>query len=241
MVFNFDVGTVIAVNSAATPPSILVKSMLAGGGITIPMSAAAWEQTLPIVGYRVFFVQFDTYQYRILKFWGNDEDFTRKGQFALNDGEVFIQSPSGLGYFKIDQDGRVQIIGGDMTASFEHGDEGTIIKSPMITLVSTGNALVEITEAGEITVGQKDSDGNLKAYLHFDEKYNIMCKTSADIHLQGSNIFLDGKVWNGPGASDPTKRANFAPAVSGAPNGSLPIDPATGIPTPGSSSVMVAP
>lgn len=240
MKFDFDVGTVVAVNTAANPPSIQVKLMKAGGSVAIPLSAAAWEQTVPIVGYRVFVVQFDTFQYRILKFWGNDEDFTRKGPYALNDGEVFIQSPSGLGYLKIDQDGRVQIIGGDMTASLEHGDSGTIIKSPIITLVSVGNAFVELTEAGEISLRQEDSDGNVKAFLSFDAKNNIMFKTSADVSIVATNIYLDGKVWHGPGATDPATREKFSPVVTGAPIGTLPTDLTTGAPIPGSKTVMAA-
>ena len=240
MTFNFDVGTVIAVNSSANPPSIKVKSMLAGGGVDIPLSAAAWEQTLPVVGYRVFFVQFDTYQFRILKFWGNDEDFTRKGPFSLNDGEVFIQSPSGLGYFKIDQDGRVQIIGGDMTASFEHGDDGTIIKSPNITLISVGGAFVELTESGEILIERRDEDGNVNASLSFNEKNQIMMESVGDVSIKAPNIYLDGKVWHGPGATDPTKRMLFAPVVTGAPIGTLPTDLTTGASIPGSKHVMAA-
>lgn len=236
-------GRVVAVNGGAqTPdrrssPTIGVKSYLDGSALTIPMSAAAWEQSQPLVGYKVLYLRFGRHQARVIKFWGNDEEFTRKGQFGLNAGEVFVQSPSGLGYLKLDQDGRVQLVSGDVTSELVFDDNGCTIQSSQMKLHVSKDAVIELLEDGSLLVERRDKDGNILASVALDTKNNLTIQAKEDVTIKAKNIFLDGNVAAGTGASDPTQRALFGNVVTAGPQGTHPVDFVTGAPIQGSTTV----
>lgn len=243
---DFQYGRVVAVNGGAqTPdrrasPTIGVKSYLDGSSLTIPMSAAAWDQCMPLVGYKVFYVRFGRHQSRVLKIWGNDEEFTRKGRFGLNAGEVFIQSPSGLAYLKLDQDGRVQLVSGDVTSAMTFDDDGCTIKSSQVQLQITKNSVIELLEDGSILVERRDQDGNVLASVGLDTKNNVTIQAKENVTIKAKNIFLDGAVFAGSGASDPNQRALFGDVVTGGPQGTHPTDFSTGAPILGSAKVKAS-
>lgn len=248
MNFVLDFGTVVSVNGSATDrqgkftPNIGVKSFLDGSDLTIPMAWAAWEQVQPIEGYKALFIRFGRHHNRLIKLWGNDEEFVRKGaRFGLNPGEVVIQSPKGLGYIKLDQAGRVQIVDGDTKNKLEFLDDGITIKAPQIFFRITDKSLMEMTEDGVITMQQFDGEGNVKASFQMDEQNRIILETDSDIILKGKTIQLDGEVFLGSGASEAAQRTLFQGVVSGSPLGTHPFDFTTGLPIKGSGGIKIAP
>ena len=243
MDLSFNLGQIITVTPTATDaggkytPSIGVKSFLDGSILTLPLATSAYEQNMPIPGWVCLYVRFGKYQGRVVKIWGGDEDFIRKGQFALNPGEVFVQSATGYGYLKLDQDGRVQLVGGDMISILEHGDDGTTIRSPQIFLHTTVGSILEMDSAGVIRIERLDKEGNTKSSFTLDAKDNILMAADGDVSIKAKNIYLDGQIFSGPGATDPTKRTLFAPIVTSGPTGTYPTDFMTGAPIPGNTSV----
>lgn len=243
MYLDLQFGRVVAVDGSALTsdgrpcPTIGVKSYLDGSTQTIPMAAAAWEQSTPMVDYKVLYLSFGRHQTRVIKFWGNDEDFSRKGLFGLDPGEVFVQSPAGLGYLKLDQDGRVQLVSGDVTSDLTFDDLGCTIQSSQIKLHISKSAVVELLEDGSLLVERRDPEGLVLASVALDAKNNVTILAKEDITLRAKNIYIDGKVSMGPGSSDPATRGTFGSVVTGGPTGTHPSDYTTGAPILGSADV----
>ena len=246
MQLEFQVGTVLSVTPDFTnsdgeaSPSIQVQSDMDGGLFNIPLAQAAFEQNQPIRGYKVLFYRFGNQQTRAIKFWGREEEYIRKGEFGLNPGEVFIQSPTGFGYLKINQDGRVELVSGDQATSLSMDDQGFNTNTPSVLIKTVGNLTFEMLQDKTITLAVLDTDGNTLASLVFDKDTNISLKTEKDVTITGKNIYLDGNVFVGTGASDPNKRLLFGNVVTAGPTGTHPFDIITGVPIQGSSTVKAS-
>jgi hypothetical protein len=221
-------------------PVVNIESIEEGGTFPIPLAAAAWNQVQPIPGYKVLYVRYGRHFSRIVAMWGNNEDFIRKGDSGLDVGDVVYQSPTGLCYLRLAASGEVQLVSGDMDSVFGHDDKGSYVKAPNITLQTYANTLVKLDEEGNITLSRVDSDGNPTASVVLDKDNNLKAVVDGDITLKGKNIFLDGNVSFGPGASDPSKRDSFGQVVTSGPGGTLPSDLVSGSPIPGSLSVKAA-
>ena len=247
MELDFQLGTVLSADpntkdiSGNIIPSINIKCHLDSSTISMPMSSAAWNQVQPIPGYKVLFFRFGKHYARPVMFWGNDEDFMRKGEFGLNSGDVVVQSPVGYGYLRLANDGSVQLVGGDMTSILECLSSGGIqIQAPTIKIMTYGNSAVEMDEDGTISIVQMDASGEVQASFTMDTSYNISFISPSSVTIKAPNIYLDGNVSFGPGASDPSERAAFGNVVTSGPAGTLPFDLVSGAPIPGSQTIKAA-
>ncbi len=220
-------------------PTIQVKSLLDGATLDVPLAPAAWEQSLPIPGYLVCFIRMGNFQNRILKVWGRDEDFTRKGyEYGLLPGEVFIQSPSGLGYIKIDSAGRVYVTNGDQTSDLQMTEAGAQINTNRLLINATRGQILEFGIDGSISLSKVDpSNGTVITSLSIADGGEVVLSSTKDVKIKAPNIYLDGNVWAGQNAGDPQARLLFGDVVTGGPMGSHPFDLSTGTPIRGVSAV----
>ena len=241
-----DWGTIANINSQAldsqgTPtPSISVKSFSDGSVLTIPLASPAWGQFQPIEGMKVLFVRFGSHQSRVICFWGNNDTFIRTGEFAMNPGEVQIQSPSGLGYLKLGQDGTVLLVGGNMADSFEVSADGITARASNLTWKTYKNSVFQLAEDGSITVTQYDNAGTVTANININKDTSISIYSAVSIALKSPNIYIDGKVYMGTGASDPTARLLFGDVVTAGIFGTHPVDYVSGTPIVGSQTIKAA-
>jgi len=247
MKYEIQVGQILNVAQVADStgdfhPTLQVQSLMDGAVLDVPLAAAGWEQSLPIPGYMVCFVRYGQFVNRVIKIWGRDEDFVRKGnQYGLFPGEVFIQSPSGFGYFKIDRSGRVYVVSGDQASALQFTESGAQLNSNRVVINTTSGVMLEFAEDGSASLTKVDSDGNVLTKMSIDKDANFSITTTKDVSIKAQNIFLDGTVWSGSGATDPIKRnLLFGDVVTSGPFGTHPFDLTTGAPIPGSSSVKVA-
>jgi hypothetical protein len=246
-IYEIQVGKVLSVSqvadsTGAVHPTIHVQSFLDGGTMDIPLAPAAWEQSLPIEGYIVCFLRYGNFQTRILKIWGRDEEFTRAGyEFGLFPGEVFIQSPQGLGYLKIDRNGDIALTNGDQTSSLNLGGSETRMDVPRLYVNTISGVVLETTSDGMFNVQKTDLEtGAVSAYVKIDKDANVLLYSTKDVSIKARNIYLDGVVWAGSGATDSTSRLLFGDVVTAGLMGTHPFDFATGIPIQGSSKVKAS-
>ncbi len=246
---NFGLGRVISVDPTATDangnpsPTVNVLSFMDGARLSIPMAPAAWEQTLPVAGLHVLYIRYGArgnHWSRIVKMWGVGESTSRKGVSALSPGEVFIQAPTGLGYIKIDQDGRVTLVTGDTTASLEMSDEGVLGKAIAFKFSTPEGLLFELGDDGKVTLERRTEDGELLSSLVMDENNNIMFEAKGDVSIKAKNIYLDGNVYAGPNATQDVARLAFGNVVTSGPGGTHSFDYTTGSPINGSQTVKAA-
>jgi hypothetical protein len=173
--------------------------------------------------------------------WGVGDATDRKGQYALDDGEVFIQAPLGLGFLKIDRMGRVSLCSGDTTANLDMSDEGIVGDARAYKFITQNGIKLELTDDGQVIIEKRSQDGeSVESIFKMDSKRNIMVQTTGDVTIKANNIYLDGQVFFGTGASEPATRMTFGNVVTSGPNGTHPLDYMTGTPIPGSSTVKAA-
>jgi hypothetical protein len=247
MELDFQLGTVLSADPYAkdatgnTVPSISVRCHLDSSTLTMPMSSAAWGQVQPIAGYKVLFFRFGPQYARPIMFWGNDEDFMRKGAAGLNPGDVVVQSPVGYGYLRLADDGSVQLVGGDMASLVSFLTDGTLqVQAPVLKLMTYANALISIDDAGVISMVRTDNDGNVTDSIVLDASHNAAITVQGDISLKAENIYLDGKIFMGAGATVPATAAQFGEVVTSGPTGTYPADFVSGTPIPGSQTIKAA-
>ncbi len=239
---DFQFGRVTAVNTTAKDrsgrdsPRIDVKSEVDGSIIPIPLAQTAMDQFAPTKGTYVLFMRLGNHQSRVVKMWGQNEDFIRKGRFALKEGEVMIQSPKGLGYLKLDQDGSVRLVSADGSV-FRHTSKGTELKSSQVFIQTDTNTIMEFLEDTSIRLARLNEEGEELVSLTLDPENNAVLKAENDATIKAKNIYLDGNVSIGPGASDELQRSFFGDVVTGGPFGTHPFDFVTSAPIQGSRSV----
>ncbi len=242
---TLETGTVLSIDYANMTPNGEVHPIVSviadsdGSTVPIPLTQAAWGQVAPIPGYRVGYCRQGMTGWRVICFWGNDEEFIRKGENGLNPGDVVFQSPLGFCYLRLAADGSVQLVGGNMDSVIKITDLEVSTKAHNIVLETYDGSSVTLQD-GAIHIQKKDKDLTVVSEVTIDSEGNIQATTQKDLTLKAKNIFLDGKVWSGPGASDPVKRATFGGATTSGPEGVYPID-SLGIPVPFSNTVKVAP
>ena len=246
---HWGVGRVISVDPTATDangnptPQVNVLTFGAGTRLTIPLAPAAWEQSLPVPGMHVLYMRYGrrgNHWSRIVKMWGIGAETARKGVFALDQGEVFIQAPEGLGFIKIDQNGRVSLVTGDTTATLDMSDEGFIADAHAFKFTTPKGVTFSMSEDGVVLVERRDDTGGLLSSFEMDLNNNIMFEAKGDVSIKAKNIYLDGNVWAGPNASDKVARLAFGDVVTAGPSGTHSFDYTTGAPIMGSTTVKAA-
>ena len=248
MQISFDIGSIVSINPQSKDkfgrpsPSGSVKSSSSGATLEIPTRDPSWAQIQPSLGSLVLFMSFRKYEHRVIKYWSNFEDFLRHGESALNSGEIVIQSPSGLGYLKLDQDGRVQVVTGDTGSVLDMGIDGTSVQSPNIKFFTIKGTSIEIFEDNSLKISQVDTtDEELpeKASLFFSPENEISVTSTKSISIKAPEIHIDGeKIFIGKGATEKESRELFGKAVSSGENGTYPFN-SSGVEVPGSSSVRL--
>ena len=246
---DFGIGQIISVDPTAADalgnptPRVNVQSFGDGAILSIPLAAAAWEQTMPIAGLYVLYLRYGrtgNHFSRIVKMWGNSPPTARKGIYALNPGEVFIQGPAGLGFLKIDLEGNISLISGDTTATLEMSSVGFVADAVGFSLTTPGGITLNLGNDGTVLCQRANQDGEVLAAFSMDVNNNIAFQSAGDVSIKATNIFLDGNVFAGPNATDPTTRVAFGNVVTGGPDGTYPFDYVTGAPIIGSTTVMAA-
>jgi hypothetical protein len=244
---DFRLGRVVSVDSTATDangnptPTINIQDLDDGSRLSIPLAPAAWEQHLPAVGYQVLYLRNGKHWSRIVKIWGVGAATDRKGVFALDDGEFFMQSPLGLGFIKGDRQGRVNLCSGDATATLDMSDDGVTSEAKSYRFKTQDGLTLEMTADGEILLEKRSADGKtVEVACRIDQKKNIMVEALGDVSVKATNIYLDGNVYYGPGATDAAQRSTFGDVVTGGPLGTHPVDYVTGGPILGSGTVKAA-
>lgn len=244
--YELQLGVVLGVtqskdSSDTYHPTIQVRSFLDSATIEIPLAPAAWEQSLPIEGYIVCFIRQGNFQARILKIWGKDESFTRIGpEFGLFPGEVFIQSPSGLGYLKIDNTGRVYLNNGDQTSSLQMTENGIGLSTNRLYIDTIRGQVMEFGTDGSMSLTKVDpANGTVSGSVTILSDGGVRLTSVKDVTIKAPNIYLDGNVWAGQNASDASARAAFGEVLTTGPQGTLPFDHFTGKPLTGVPSVRL--
>lgn len=236
-------GQVVAIDTlnrdvrGVTIPVVFVKSFLDGAILPIEWTPIGALQTMPMVGQQVLYYRMGTYDTRIVAYYGNNEPHIRKGEFGLNEGEVVVQSDSGLGYFKAGQDGSVEFVTGDCVSSLEGSDDGWAMKSSNILMETFGGCSLRLKEDGSVVLQRAGEDGVVQVKIELDTKNNVSVEALGNLAIKAKQILLDGEVFFGPGASDPLQRAKFGSVVTGGPFGTHPLDFVTAAPILGSASV----
>lgn len=243
MDLTFFVGEVIAVDSqfkdarGVNVPVVFVKSFLDGAIIPIQWTPIGADQNMPMNGQQVLYYRIGTYDTKIVCFHGNNPAHVRKGKFGLDEGEAVVQSDAGLGFFKAGQDGSVALVTGDVTSSIDGNDSGWNIKGPNILLETFGRVSISLKEDGTLTVQRTSEKGEVKAKIELDTKDNVSIEALGNLVVKAKQIRLDGEVFLGPGASDPTKSQKFGNLVTTGPFGTYPLDFVTGTPIPGNPNI----
>lgn len=240
--YSFGTGKIIAVDPQAVDylgnslPTIHVQSDEDGGLLAIPLTHPLFAQYMPVVGMLVFYVRRGTHWTRAVTMWGTGELLSRQGLWALNEGEFFIQAPRGLAYIKADQNGKLTMVCGDTTSVYEIGPEGVTLTTLSVNFSTTSGVVLQMSETGELTLLRQDSNGKVRASIKMDSRDNIVCEAQGDVSIKAKNIYLDGNISVGPGATDPTQRAKFGNVTTSGPFGTYPTDYTTGGPIPGSQT-----
>lgn len=240
-----DIGHILSVNplyvnaAGVNVPSINVQSSTDGTVMPIPWLPIGGQQFQPMAGQGVIFVRMGRFAHRIVAFFGLNPEYIRKGQFGLSPGEVVIQSDSGLGYLKLSADGRVELVTGDTTSRVEGSNSGWSFTSASVKMSTYGKTVLNINEDGSFSVERTLNNGEGMASISMDKDGNIAHSTPKNITFKGKEIYLDGKVWLGPGASDSASRATSGLAVSSGPGGTYKFDFMTGAPIPGTGNVNI--
>jgi len=248
---KIDLGIIQSVNpdyinaSGDNVPVVNVQSLLDGKSMPVPWLPIGAQQYQPETGQGVIFIRLGDFGHRILTFIGLNPAYIRKGQFGLNAGEVVVQSDSGLGYAKFSSDGRVELVTGDTTCHLEGSTAGWSFTSASVNMQTYGKTAFAINAYGSFSVVRTiSSDGTPGSVsgtvtIGFDANGNVTISTPADLTLLGKQIFIDGQIWLGPGASVESNRVNSGPAVTTGPVGSYPFDFMSGNPIPGVSKVNI--
>jgi hypothetical protein len=240
-----DLGQILSVNplyineSGENVPSINVQSFLDGTVMPIPWLPIGAQQFQPKAGQGVIYVRMGNFSHRIVAFFGLNPEYIRKGQFGLNPGEVVVQSDSGLGYLKLSGDGRVELVTGDTTSRMEGSNSGWSFTSASVRMSTYSKTIFKINEDGSAAIERTLSNDAGVASIAMDKDGNISATTPVDITFKGKNIYLDGKVYLGPGASEPSRRSSSGLAVSSGQFGTYAFDFLTGAPIPGTGNVNI--
>jgi hypothetical protein len=243
MNLTFFTGQVVAIDTLNTDPRgvvvplIFVKSFLDGAVLPIEWAPVGAQQIMPMAGQQVLYYRMGVYDTRIVAYYGNNEPHIRKGEFGLNEGEVVVQSDSGLGYFKASQDGSVELVTGDVVTTLEGNNEGWVAKGPNISLETFGGCSIELKEDGSITLQRTSENNEVKAKIVLDTKDNVSVEAKGNLVVKAKQILLDGEVFFGPGASDPLQQVKFGEVVTSGPFGTYPLDFTTSAPIPGNPKV----
>ncbi len=243
MNLTFFTGQVVAIDTLNTDPRgvvvplIFVKSFLDGAVLPIEWSPIGAQQIMPMAGQQVLYYRMGVYDTRIVAYYGNNEPHIRKGEFGLNEGEFVAQSDSGLGFFKASQDGSVALVTGDVVTTLEGDNEGWVGSAPNIVFKTFGGCSLELKENGSVILQRTSENGEVRAKIELDTEDNVSAEAKGNLAFKGKNIFLDGEVFFGPGASDPLQRVKFAPVVTTGPFGTHPLDFVSGAPIMGNQKV----
>ena len=221
-------------------PVVKVQSNLDSTFIDIPWLPIGADQSMPMPGNECLYFTAQSRNPHIVCFWGNNGANVRKGAYGLNEGEAMIQSDSGLGYLKCSNDGSVELTTGDSVVDLLMNGDGVAWTSPAFTLSTYAGAVFSIAEDSTISLSRASSSGTIQAELVLDANNNASVTALGNVTIKAPNIYLDGNVAFGPGASDPTKVAMFGLAVTAGPGGTYPFDLLSGAPIPGSSTVKIA-
>lgn len=246
MELTFSTGQVVSIDTlnkdarGVTIPLVFVKSFLDGAVLPIEWSPIGADQKMPVSGQQVLYYRMGTYDTRIVAYYGNNEPHIRKGEFGLDEGEVVVQSDSGLGYLKLGQDGSTELVTGDAVSALEGSNEGWSMKGPNITMETFGRCSISLKEDGSISLQRTSENGEVRAKIELDTKDNVSAEAKGNLVFKGSKIILDGEVFFGPGASDPLQQAKFGTVVTAGPFGTHPLDFLTATPIQGSPKVKAA-
>jgi hypothetical protein len=243
MDLTFFSGQVVAIDTlnvdsrGVTVPLVFVKSFLDGTVLPIEWLPIGADQKMPSAGNEVLYYRMGTYNTRIVSYYGNNDSHIRKGEFGLNEGEVVIQSDSGLGYLKLGEDGSTELVTGDAVSSLEGSNDGWAMKAPNITMETFGRCSIVLKEDGSISIQRTSGTGEVRAKIELDINDNVSVEAKGNLVLKGKQILLDGEVFFGLGASDQLKRSKFGDIVTAGPFGTHPLDFLSGAPIQGVSSV----
>lgn len=247
MRMDFLVGEVVSLDAfrkvpgGETVPMIKIRSYLDGTDVDIPWLPAGPDQTMPMIGQEVLYYTFGGRNYRLVCIHGKNPAHIRKAGFGLNAGEFVVQSDAGLGYVKGSEDGSVEVASGDAITDLLLSSDGLEAVAPSFSLAGYGGASLIISEDSTISLERRGKDDKILSKIELDSKNNAsILAPDGDITLKGNNIFLDGNVKYGPGASDPAKSALFGDVVTAGPGGTHPFDFVSGAPILGSKTVKAA-
>jgi len=246
MKIDFLVGRVMSVDtfrkmsSGEIVPMVKVRSYLDGSDVEIPWLPIGPTQFMPVAGQDVLYYCFDGRSYRMVCFHGANPSWIRKGQFGLNEGEFVVQADAGLGYIKGSKDGSVEIASGDSVTDVLLSDDGLEAIAPGFSLATYGGASLVIAEDSTISLERKSKDGTILSSISLDKNNNASIVAQGDVKIKGTNIFLDGYVTMGPGATDPAQASKFAPVVTAGPMGTWPFDLMTGTPIQGTPIIKAS-
>lgn len=243
MDLTFFSGQVVAIDTLNTDargvnvPLVFVKSFLDGTVLPVEWLPIGADQKMPTAGNEVLYYRMGTYNTRIVAYYGNNDPHIRKGEFGLNEGEVVVQSDSGLGYLKLGNDGSAELVTGDAVSSLEGSNDGWAMKAPNISMETFGRCSITLKEDGSIVLQRTSGTGEVRAKMELDINDNVSVEAKGNLVVKAKQILLDGEVFFGPGASDPLKRAKFGDVVTGGPFGTHPLDFVTAAPIQGVGSV----
>ena len=246
MEISFLVGKIISIDtfrkmsSGETVPMLKVRSFLDGSDVEIPWLPIGPDQKMPMINQEVLYYTYGGRSYRMVAFHGNNPDWIRKGKFGLNEGEFVMQSDSGLGYVKGAQDGSIEVASGDAISHALFSDEGVSMEAPEFTLKGYGGCTLKLGEDSVISLERKSKDGTIQSKVELDASNNVNIEAVGDVSIKAENIYLDGNVKAGPGATDAARSALFGNVVTGGPTGTHPLDFVTGAPILGSNTVKAS-
>jgi hypothetical protein len=243
----FVVGRVVSVDTftqfsnGQVIPTLKVQSYLDGTFVDITWLPIGADQKMPQANQDVLYVTLGGRSPRIVSYWGTNAPHIRKGAFGLNEGEVVVQSDSGLGYLKLADDGSVELTTGDAITDLLLNDDGLQGTAPAFIFKGYAGNVVSINEDSTISLARMDSSGAVLSQVLMDADNNVSIQApKGTFSILAKDILLDGAVKYGPGATDPEQAALFGRVVTSGPGGTYPFDFLTGIPIPGSSSVSAA-
>ena len=250
MITEFYIGSIQAIlpnntNSNGDPePAVAVMGEDDGSLITIPMACPASRQDQFVVGYKVAYFQICGQQFRILQVYGDNSGCIRKGDTAQSEGDVVIQSETGLGYLRLGDDGNTHLVDGSMDSTIDSDPGGWTHTAPNIKFLNYAGVSVSIAETGEFSVVKTNhSTGETTVLLNAgkDDKMVVSAKAGIDLISTGGPITLDAsEIYIGKGASDSTTQNTFGDLVTAGGTGTYPFSLTTGSPVEGSQTVKVA-
>ena len=220
---------------------IWVRPDTGGTDIDMDIHFLSNLQAMPMEQDKVQFITFADHHSIPLHFSSSRPDRLRYFNNALVQGETQIGGVGGS-YILFDAAGNISLVEGSMAGSIRlNNEEREIdIEHSRIVLRCFPNSKDE-TKFISITIDQESKsvsieNGFTDAIITMDEDGTSVVDQKM-FSVVAPNIYLDGDVYLGNGASDDAARSLFGDVVTGGVNGTYPLDYLTNLPINGSSQV----